>query len=90
MTSPQVYNRNAGSSETDIFIGIGDYAGQSLEVLAYCLTQCAGTRAVENSDRGLLELDCVIHKIRDGLEGFVGSHAADIDFRFKRKLAVAQ
>jgi hypothetical protein len=72
-----------------MLVAIRCYTLHCVEILPYCLSECAGAGAVEYPHFVLVKLYGIVDKVGHCLNGLVGTHAPHIDFPFELKLALA-
>lgn len=70
---------DAGATELDVLVVVVGDAGEGAEVLTDSEAEGAGAGAVEDADLGHGEEDGIVEEVHHGLEGFVGTHASDVD-----------
>ena len=66
-----------------MLIVIGSYARHGVEILANESAEYAIAGAVQNAHIFTAELNGIVEEIGDGLNGFVATHAANIDVRHR-------
>ena len=87
--SGEVDDCDAGASEADVFVMVGGDVGVDSELCADESLQDTVACTVEDADLTCGELDCVVKEVRDGLYGFVGSHATHVDLILEVELTTA-
>ena len=75
----EVDDGDAGAAEADVLVGKMGHTGDGREVLSDELAEDAVARAVEDADAVGADLDSVVDEVGHGLQGFVATHAAEVD-----------
>ena len=75
----EFHNRNACAAELDVFVVVRDDAGDGVQVLADGLPKCSSTCAVQDTDARCVDQQSVVDEVGDSLQGFVGSHAPNVN-----------
>ena len=75
----EFHNRNACAAELDVLVVIRDNSGDGVQVLANGLPKRSCTCAVQDTDARCVDQQSVVDEVGDSLQGFVGSHAPNVN-----------
>ena len=75
----EFHNRNACAAELDMLVVVRDNSGDGVQVLANGLPKRSCTCAVQDTDARCVDQQSVVDEVGDSLQGFVGSHAPNVN-----------
>ena len=75
---PEIYDRDAGTTELGILVAVGSDFGNGVEILTDELAKDAVTSSVKNAHAGSIGHKCIVDEEADDLHALVAAKSTDI------------